>query len=208
MSGIANGDFVVCNTNKGRIVESKVVSKIETHFPVHSVAQVRDIDGGVVHVYVIGTNAEFVVSSNDLVHLDPLKTGKGFVKKICNICHVLKKHSEFDPNQTDAKGRQTSRPSCKICRRDIDKKPMGGAAKKKAEKERPKKGTLWRCPICRKQSIVGVTAKIVLDHRHADGARRTFICDSCNTGLGRFKNGENYLQNALTYIKTYERNKR
>ncbi|MDR0645017.1 MAG: endonuclease VII domain-containing protein [Treponema sp.] len=45
-------------------------------------------------------------------------------------------------------------------------------------------------PCSRKRSIVGITAKIVADHDHHTGNIRAFICDSCNTGLGRFKNGE------------------
>ena len=207
MRSIAKGDFVACNTDKGHVVEAGGVSPFETHFSLYSIAHVRDLGEGWAHVYVIGEKAVFVISSNDIAYIDPTKTGKGFQKKICNICHVIKLHSEFDVNQTDAKGRATSRPSCKICRRDIDKKPIGAAAKRKAEKDRPKDGTLWSCPICRKQSIVGVTAKVVLDHRHSDGASRTFLCDSCNTGLGRFKNGENYLQNALSYVKNYEKTK-
>lgn len=58
-----------------------------------------------------------------------------------------------------------------------------------------------KCPICQKRSIVGVTAKIVADHDHHTGDIRDFICDSCNTGLGRFKNGNDYLQNAINYLK-------
>jgi transcription elongation factor Elf1 len=68
------------------------------------------------------------------------------------------------------------------------------------EKKKPKTGEPFRCPICKKRSIVGVTAKIVADHDHHTGNIRDFICDSCNTGLGRFKNGENYLMNAVNYI--------
>ena len=45
------------------------------------------------------------------------------------------------------------------------------------------------------------SAKVVADHDHHTGNIRDFICDSCNTGLGRFKNGENYLMNAVNYIK-------
>ena len=48
---------------------------------------------------------------------------------------------------------------------------------------------------------MGVTAHIVADHDHNTGNIRDFICDSCNTGLGRFKNGENYLHNAIEYLK-------
>ena len=69
------------------------------------------------------------------------------------------------------------------------------------EKKRPQRGSDFKCPICTKRSIVGITAKVVADHDHHTGNIRDFICDSCNTGLGRFKNGENYLYNAISYLK-------
>ncbi|WP_424948405.1 Hpy99I family type II restriction endonuclease [Candidatus Spongiihabitans sp.] len=118
---------------------------------------------------------------------------------------MIKLQSAFQPNQHDSTGKITTRPSCKICRRDIDRKPMTAAAMRKAAKHKPKKGTLWKCPICQKQCIVDITAKVVLDHRHSDGTSRAFLCDSCNTGLGRFKNGESYLQNAITYLSKFEK---
>ena len=74
----------------------------------------------------------------------------------------------------------------------------------KMEKKRPKTGAPFKCPICMKRSIVGVTAKIVADHNHHTGDIRDFICDSCNTGLGRFKNGEDCLHNALLYLEQRE----
>ena len=43
--------------------------------------------------------------------------------------------------------------------------------------------------------------KVVADHDHHTGHIRGFICDSCNTGLGRFKNGDNYLKNAIRYLE-------
>jgi len=32
----------------------------------------------------------------------------------------------------------------------------------------------------------------------------SFLVWLCNTGLGRFKNGENYLMNAVNYIKDHD----
>jgi len=103
-------------------------------------------------------------------------------------------------NQNNKHG-QVRRPSCKKCRTDIDKRAPKTRQAKEMEKQKPQKGSPFVCPICRKRSIVGITAKIVADHDHHTGNIRDFICDSCNTGLGRFKNGENYLMNAVNYIK-------
>ena len=199
------GDFVVCKTDNGYIVENGRPASIKTHFHRNSVCRVEEIGDSASKVHVIGENADYLLDNSCLHPIDPKKTGKGFGKKICNICHVLKEHSAFEPNQTDASGNITTRPSCRVCRRNIDRIPAAPAAKKAAEKRRPKKGTLWQCPICRKRSIVGVTAKVVLDHNHSDGAPRDFLCDSCNTGLGRFKNGGNFLKNAIAYLDRFEK---
>lgn len=205
MTKAAPDKFVVCKTDRGFLVEAGVRASIASHFERDSVGVLRKPGKKESLVYIIGRNEEYMVASAALAAIDPTQTGKGFAKKICNICHALKAHEEFAVNQTDARGRKTSRPSCRVCRRNIDQKPMTAAARREAEKARPKPGTLWRCPICQKRSIVGVTAKIVLDHRHSDGARREFLCDSCNTGLGRFKNGHNYLKNAIAYLEKFER---
>lgn len=107
---------------------------------------------------------------------------------------------QFVKNQRNKHG-IVRRPSCNRCRTDIDKrKPKSSQAKQK-EKERPQKGEPFQCLICQKRSIVGITARIVADHDHHTGNIRDFICDSCNTGLGRFKNGKNILLDALHYLE-------
>lgn len=73
-----------------------------------------------------------------------------------------------------------------------------------AEAFRPRDSTLWECPLCHKMGIVEVTVRVRLDHNHNTGQARDFICDSCNTGLGRFMNGENLLNNAIAYLQDWE----
>ena len=36
------------------------------------------------------------------------------------------------------------------------------------------------------------------------GCNSHFICDSCNTGLGRFKNGKDCLKDVLAYLDERE----
>ena len=200
------GDFVVCDTDSGFIVKEGKTSQYVTHFPTDSVGQVKNLDQSATSstVYLIGDDDLYLLPNDHLTKIDPTKTGKGFSQKICNICHCLKVHNEFAYNQSDKQGKRTTRPSCHLCRRTIDMKNMTAAAVREAQKFKPKTGTVWQCPICRKRCIVGVTAKVVLEHRHSDGKARGFLCDSCNTGLGRFKNGENFVKNALAYLKQFE----
>lgn len=168
-----------------------------------SVGFVKAIGDKESEVFLIGMALTLRVPNTDIETLDPTQTGKGYSEKICNRCHVLKPMDSFAPNQTDARGNVTRRPTCRICRRQIDRRALTAKEKREANKRRPPKGTLFQCPICRKRSIVGVTAKIVLDHHKGIGTARSFICDSCNTGLGRFQNGDNILQNALLYIREH-----
>jgi hypothetical protein len=40
-----------------------------------------------------------------------------------------------------------------------------------------------------------------LDHDHVTGAFRGFICDSCNTGMGKFRDNPDLMQRAIDYLK-------
>ena len=181
-------------------------SNILTHFDHNTVVQVLAFGHNESLVYNIKRNEQFIVFTKYLSEVDIFKTGKGYDNKICNRCFVLKRSDAFEVNQTDAKGRKTTRPSCRVCRLGIDKRLLSNTEIRFfRQKNAPKKGDLWRCPICEKRAIVGVTVKIVLDHDKEEGKIRKFICDSCNTGLGRFKNGKNYLKNALEYIESFSK---
>ena len=151
-------------------------------------------------IWLIGKNTDWIIQKSNTTKIDVFKTGDKYNKKICNVCHCVKPLDQFAPNQNNLHG-VVRRPSCKKCRTDIDKRTPKTKQAKEMEKNKPKKGEPFSCPICRKRSIVGITAKIVADHDHHTGNLRDYICDNCNTGLGRFKNGENYLMNAVNYIK-------
>ena len=58
--------------------------------------------------------------------------------------------------------------------------------------------------VRQKYSVAGVNAQIRVDHNQEAGTPRGLICDSCNTGLGRFKNGEDHLQSAIEYLAATE----
>ena len=67
--------------------------------------------------------------------------------------------------------------------------------------ESTKPNKYYVCPICKKASIPFVTANYVIDHDHKTGMARAWICDSCNTGLGRFKDDINIMLEAIEYLK-------
>ena len=90
-----------------------------------------------------------------------------------------------------------------MCRKIIDGKSVSFEDKKEWEKIKPNK-TIWECPICKKRTIPGITSKVVLDHDHITGKPRAWICDSCNTELGRFKDDIETMENAIQYLRKYE----
>lgn len=195
-------DWVYSPNGRGYRHSGGVVSKNVRHFKKYSVGERKQDNGTKSIVWLIGPDEYWTVMSAELVPLDVEKTGDKFERKICNICHRLLTVDQFAKNQTNQHG-ILRRPTCIKCRTDIDKRAIKSKQAKDAEKKRPKRGEPFQCPICQKRSIVGITAKIVADHNHHTGNIRGFICDSCNTGLGRFKNGQDCLRDALEYV--YER---
>lgn len=171
---------------------------------VNSVGFVEDVKSTKAKVFFIGKLKEIELEISKLKFLDVTKTGKPHKYKICNVCHILKEdYKDFDINQTDAQGRKTTRPTCTECRKAID-----GVALKSSEKRRMndiKSENFFTCPICIKASIPSVTANLVIDHDHETGNARAWICDSCNTGLGRFRDNVELMKEAIKYLKKYSK---
>ena len=191
-------DFVVNKTHSGPIVPM-------------SVGVVRSIDGTNAEVFFVGKAMLLQIALSDLIVIDIYQTGKKqgtnippFKFKICNICHVLKIQAlDFEYNQNDKHGRPTTRPSCRDCRVDINGKNMPISEKRRMLAIKPKDYELFECPICNKVSIPDVTANIVIDHDHRTGLAREWICDSCNTGIGRFQDSPEMLEKIVAYIRKH-----
>jgi len=153
-----------------------------------------------VSIFFIRIWKQVDLSKNNFEIIDVRKTGDGFSKKICNICHKLKKTGEFAKNQNTKDNRSVRRPSCKNCRIQMEGVGVSGADKIKWLKEKPINEP-FECPVCKKRTIAGVTSKVVLEHNHLTGKPGGWICDSCNTGLGRFRDDIGLLKSAIEFIK-------
>jgi len=140
------------------------------------------------------------LSKGDFEIIDVRKTGDGFRKKICNVCHKLKKTTGFAKNQNAKNNRSVRRPSCKNCRIEMEGVGISREDKLKWLKKKPANEP-FECPICGKRTIAGVTSKVVLEHDHHTGKAGGWICDSCNTGLGRFKDDIELLKSAIEFLK-------
>lgn len=131
---------------------------------------------------------------------DISRVGDGFEKKVCNVCHRLLPTTSFPRNQNGVNNRIIRRPSCDDCREIIDGANVNAAERREWTRSKPNL-VPFTCPICKKTTIPGLTSKIVLDHDHDTGKIRGWICDSCNTGIGRFKDSIELLEVAIEYLK-------
>lgn len=155
------------------------------------------------HVLFATGKEEKDISSDLLETFDIKKVGDQYDKKICNMCGRILSTNEFEPNQHGKNNRLVRRPSCRSCRATIDGKNIPTSERKEWNQRKPNY-IVWTCPICKKTSIPGVTCKVVLDHNHHTGHPRDWICDSCNTGLGRFKDDITILKNAISYLEEHD----
>lgn len=151
-------------------------------------------------ILFIISGKSIVLSRDDFEYFDVKKTGDEFPKKVCNVCHRLLDTTRFDKNQNGKNNRTVRRPSCRDCRETIDGVSLSAAVKRKWAKNKPAY-VPFQCPICQKTTIPGLTSKVVLDHDHATGSVRGWICDSCNTGIGRFKDDVSLLKRAIIYLE-------
>lgn len=155
-----------------------------------------------IEVYFLKTQKTLSVSLTDLICFDIAKTGDTEKFKICDRCFKCLKSSDFVDNRQNAKGKDkiTKRPSCKLCRVIKDGKNLSFKQKKEWRATNGKTGDLLTCPICNKLGIWGIK-KFVADHNHITGKIRGTICESCNTGLGRFDDKIEILEQAIKWLK-------
>ena len=195
-------DCVLCFSGKGWPDDNARVRGEPESFGKNAIAYL-DRSGDIrSRLFVVGRRRFYWVNNSDFEQFDPFQTGDDYKQKICLTCGIVKPTALFSHNKTAKGGRIVRRPRCKQCfDRDSGTK-MGKEARDEYYKEHaPGKGEPWQCPICEKISIAEVNVKIVVDHNQETGRPRGLLCESCNTGLGRFNNGEDHLQNAIEYLK-------
>ncbi len=152
-------------------------------------------------VFFVRPWKEVTISPNDYKKFDVNKIGDNYSKKICNICHKLLSTEMFARNQNNV-SRSVRRPSCQDCRKVIEgKSPTLKEQKQWITKSPKPEQEPFECPICGKRTIAGVTSKLDLHHDHSTGKIKGWICDSCNTGIGRFKDDPDLLKKAIKYVQ-------
>lgn len=169
---------------------------------------IRDREIGIVEneeknswsVYFIRIDKTIDLRKGDFEVFDPIETGDGFAQKVCNVCHRLRDTIEFPRNQNGVNNRVIRRPTCNECRVPMDGVNLSASEKRRWATRKPNLQP-FECRICKKRTIPGLTSKVVLDHNHSTGMARGWICDSCNTGIGRFKDDVDLLKRAIIYLE-------
>lgn len=172
---------------------------------------VREYEVGIVQresedacpVLIVRINKQVQLPRSDFVYFDVTRVGDAFPKKVCNVCQRYLDTSQFQLNQNGKGDRPVRRPSCNACREIIDGVATNFRERREWELRRPHL-VPFKCPICGKVTVPGLTSKIVLDHDHNTGRIRGWICDSCNTGIGRFKDDIDLLKRAIKYLEDQE----
>ena len=145
LNPIGQSKWILCTRGLGYACPHGVRDEIRSHFLDNSIGVVLEEMGEEIRVFLPGQDQMFIVNRHDTSDVDVYATGKGYEHMICNMCFVLKSENEFQINQTDAKGRKTRRPSCNICRQDIDLVQFP-TARKGSEASSAKKGDAMEMP--------------------------------------------------------------
>ena len=118
-------------------------------------------------------------------------------EKRCNRCGEIKPIEEFGLNRSKSLGRQCA---CREC----DRNHLAVIRQLHREHKVPEDHC---CPICGKtaEELHSPSSRTKtpwrLDHDDATGQFRGFLCDRCNTGLGKFGDDPGLLGRAISYLR-------
>jgi len=105
-------------------------------------------------------------------------------RKICSYCGKRKNNGSF-PRHIHYKDNLDSR--CKKCIKKHTK------IRNKLRKKAPPKTD--HCECCKKKSC-----DLILDHDHIHNCFRGWLCDKCNTGIGKLGDGIDGVIKAVNYL--------
>src|SRR3989338_10438657 len=146
-------------SNKFVVAKKDIVAPQEIMVEKGDVGVVKSENKNHTSIFFIRIWKQVELNKSDFEIIDVRKTGDGFSRKICNVCHKLKKTTDFAKNQNAKNNRSVRRPSCKDCRIKMEGIGVSGADKIKWLKVKPVDEP-FECPICKKRTIAGVTSKV------------------------------------------------
>ena len=134
----------------------------------------------------------------------------------CSMCLQEKDESCFHKQTTKSRGYQSYCISCRKQRQESKAKYLGEDAWAKLNRKYYLKSAYglsledydkllesqdYSCKICKTNEKGVYKGTLFVDHCHSTGKIRGLLCHHCNTALGKFKDSETILQNAIEYLK-------
>lgn len=152
--------------------------------------------------------------------------------KTCIRCQLEKPFTDFHSYSTQPDGYHYY---CKLCRKTVESNPKrreyakqyvamrlrADSQYQQHSRRRRRYGIepdeyiwLWheqngKCAICKEPETSlyrGNVRSLAVDHDHTTGKIRSLLCNSCNNGLGRFKDDISRLQAAIDYLTRHTTN--
>lgn len=138
------------------------------------------------------------------------------IYKKCDQCHEVKLYDEFpDNNNSTMSGVEIhnkngytgdvnkKRKTCNKCRGPGEKKHSLAAETVWKKYNIPDPTEKTCCEVCGKTYAQNRNKKMVRDHCHKTDTPRGYLCNECNTGIGKFGDDpEVFLQNLINYFKS------
>ncbi|NDF99757.1 MAG: hypothetical protein EB101_12750 [Chitinophagia bacterium] len=146
--------------------------------------------------------------------------GSSIETKMCSTCKEVKSVSEFDK---DHRYRSGYRSQCVQCRYSVFASTKRHAIHvertyglSQEDYKRIMEEQNGVCAICHKPEtritrpkarryISKQSPNLALDHDHTTKAIRGFLCSKCNLALGHFQDSIELLENAIKYLKKWEK---
>ncbi len=133
------------------------------------------------------------------------KSNKNLESWECKTCEILKPKSEYGICGTAKNGSTYRFNECKKCRSNRNRLGPGDRRPRTLAKygltiedyDRMLREQEFICPICK----VEQDKVMHVDHDHLTGSVRGLLCESCNKGLGFFKDSVDNLRNAIKYLE-------
>jgi len=135
--------------------------------------------------------------------------------KICKRCGKNKYLKSFYVAYT-YKQNPVYKSECKTCdkKRTIEYRKLNKAQARRAsikyrydlsdeQLDYIKNNEKLNCEICGNKQSHKIKNNLDIDHCHSTTKFRGLLCNSCNIGLGKFKDNINVLKNAIAYLEKF-----
>lgn len=124
----------------------------------------------------------------------------------CTKCGEVKPSSDFYKDNTRRSGSSRQMTCCKVCngkaassKRQAAKKLFGRGFHRQLKESRPPEGT--PCQICRRPMVYRRSASLMcFDHDPVTHEFRGWICQNCNTAIGKLGDNLAGLMAAVLYL--------